>query len=185
MSKIKKAGIITGAVVGGVIGGTVSFIGKMSGKRLVDEIGESIVDSTILTGKIAGGMASGTAKVLSGAVQKKTEKICCGKDELKEAGLSVIGNVGSNIKTVAAQGGEIAEGIRTRDKKRVKRGVKKLVKIVVVGAVTVGAIQIKDEEECNECTKQKAERRRKNTLIDSIHEEDSEKNEEVAYRNLF
>lgn len=147
MNKIKQAGIIAGATVGGVIGGTISLVGKMTGKKFVDEIGESIVDSTILTGKIAGEAASGTTKVIFGAVQKKPKRIQSGKKELKEVGMTVIDNVGNNVRTVVEQGGEIAEGIRMRDKKRVKRGVKKLVKIVAVGAVTVGAIQIKDEDE--------------------------------------
>ncbi len=147
MNKIKKAGIITGATVGGVIGGTISLIGKMSGKKIVDEIGESIVDSTILTGKIAGDAASGTTKIISGTVRKKPQRIQSGKKDLKEAGKTVIGNIENNVRNVVEQGSEIVDGALKHDKQRVKKGVKKLVKMVAVGAVTVGAIQIKEEEE--------------------------------------
>ncbi len=64
MNNIKKAGIITGAVVGGVIGGTISFIGKVSNQKFIDELGESVVDSTILTGGIAGEIASGATNMV-------------------------------------------------------------------------------------------------------------------------
>lgn len=146
MKTIKKGAIVAGATVGGVIGGTISLIGKMTGKKFLDEIGESIIDSTILTGEIAGKAASGTTKIISGTVHKKPQKIHSGKNELKGVGKAVAGNVEQNVRRVVAQGGEIAGGVRTRDKRRVEKGVKKLVKMVVVGAVTVGAIKIKEEE---------------------------------------
>lgn len=75
MNKIKKAGIITGAVVGGAIGGTLSVIGKVTKKKFLDELGESVVDSTILTGQIAGDIASGATNVISGKIQKSERRV--------------------------------------------------------------------------------------------------------------
>lgn len=69
MNLIKKAGILTGAVVGGVIGGTLSVIGKVAKIKIIDDIGESVIDSTILTGTIAGNLASGTTDLLTGKIQ--------------------------------------------------------------------------------------------------------------------
>ncbi len=147
MNRIKKAGIITGAIVGGAIGGTISFIGKMTDQKFIDELGESVVDSTILTGGIAGGIASGTVSVISGKIQKSRRKVEKGKCELKSAGKQVVRNFVTNVQTVVDNSGEILEGVKDKDRRKVMRGAKTLVKVVAVGAITVGAIKIKPESE--------------------------------------
>ncbi len=147
MNNIKKAGIITGAVVGGVIGGTISVIGKVTHKKFIDDLGESVVDSTILTGGIAGDIASGTTHVITGKIKKKNNKVEEGKEELVSAGTQVVQNFTSNVKTVVDNSGEIVTGVKEKDTKKIVSGVKTLAKVVAVGAVTVGAIKIKPEEE--------------------------------------
>jgi len=150
MNKIKKAGIITGAVVGGAIGGTLSVIGKVTKKKFLDELGESVVDSTILTGQIAGDIASGATNVISGKIQKSERRVKKGKKELKAAGTQVVGNFIHNVKTIADNSGEILEGVKEKDHKKILRGVKTLAKVAAVGAITVGAIKVKPEEEKQE-----------------------------------
>jgi len=146
MNKLRKAGVITGAVVGGVIGGTLSVIGKVSKVKIIDDIGESVVDSTILTGSIAGTLASGAADLVSGAIQKDEEKITEGANELKDTGAQVVGNFIGNVKLVAGSGKEIASGVRHKNIKKIKSGVKSLAKVASVGFLTVGAIKIKPSE---------------------------------------
>lgn len=146
LNNIKKTGIIAGAVVGGVIGGTLSVIGKVSKTKFIDDLGESIVDSTILTGGIAGNIASGTTHLMSGAIQKEAAKVEEGKQDLKEAGGQVVGNFVTNTKTVLNQSGEILDGVKKRDGKKVVRATKTLAKIVAVGAITVGAVKVKVED---------------------------------------
>lgn len=150
MNNIKKAGIITGAVVGGAIGGTISFIGKMTNQKFIDELGESVVDSTILTGGIAGEVASGATNVISGKIQNRSLKVEEGKEDLKSAGSQVVQNFVNNVQTVVDNGGEILEGVRENDKKKIIRGAKTLAKVVAVGAITVGTIKIKPEENEND-----------------------------------
>lgn len=145
MNKIKKAGILTGAVVGGAIGGTISVIGKVSKNKFLDELGESVVDSTILTGKIAGEIVSGTTHVVTGAVSKKTDIVEEGKKDLKSAGTNVLNNFVTNVRTIVENGGEILDGVKEKDKKKVVRSTKTLVKVVAVGAITVGAVKVKPE----------------------------------------
>jgi len=150
MNKIKKTGIIAGAVVGGVIGGTISLIGKMTNQKFIDELGESVVDSTILTGGIAGEIASGTTNVISGKIKKSDPKVQEGKEELISAGNQVVGNFVNNVKTVVGNSGEIIEGVKEKDKRKIVRGAKTLVKVVAVGAITVGAIKVKPESDDTE-----------------------------------
>ncbi len=155
MNNIKKAGIITGAVVGGAIGGTISFVGKMTNQKFIDELGESVIDSTILTGGIAGDIASGTTNVISGKIKKSNRKVEEGKDELKSAGNQVVQNFVNNVQTVVDNSGEILEGVKEKDSRKIMRGAKTLVKVVAVGAITVGAIKIKPD---NEEVKSKSEK---------------------------
>ena len=147
MNNIKKAGIITGAVIGGVLGGTLSVVGKVSKKPFIDELGESVVDSTILTGKIAGDIASGATHVISGKVNKNSVKIDEGKDDLKSAGTAVVNNFVNNVHTIVDNSSEIVEGMKERDKKKILRGAKTLAKVVAVGTITVGAVKVKPSEE--------------------------------------
>ena len=145
MNNIKKVGIITGAVIGGTIGGTISIIGKVSKNKFIDELGESVVDSTILTGRIAGEIVSGATNIVSGKIAKKPGNIEEGKNDLKSAGIKVLNNFVTNLTTVVDNCGEIIDGIKERDRKKVVRSTKTLVKVVAVGAITVGAIKVKPE----------------------------------------
>ncbi len=155
MNNIKKAGILTGAVVGGAIGGTISFIGKMTKQTFIDELGESIVDSTLLTGGIAGSIASGATNVISGKIQNSNCKMEEGKEDLKSAGNQVVQNFVDNIQTVVGNSGVIIEGVKEKDRKKVVRGAKTLVKVVAVGAITVGAVKVKPEEKKKESSEKK------------------------------
>lgn len=145
MNKIKKAGIIAGAVFGGVLGGTISVIGKVSKKQFIDELGESVVDSTILTGSIAGEVASGATSLVSGKIRKKPQNVQRGKKDLKSAGDKVVGNFMENVHTLADNSGEILDGMKKRDKRKVKKAVGNLVKVAIIGAITVGAVKTNKE----------------------------------------
>jgi hypothetical protein len=147
MGAIKKIGIAAGALVGGVVGGSISFVGKLAGVKFIDEVGESIVDSAICTGGIAGKLADGAVCAGAGKLTGDEAKRRAGVRDLKDGGRQVAQNVVENVKTVAESGGELVNGIRKRDGKRVLRGAKTLAKVVVVGAVTVGAIRVKKSDD--------------------------------------
>lgn len=150
MDNIKKAGIVTGAVVGGVIGGTISVIGKVTKKPFIDELGESVIDSTILTGKIAGDIASGTTNVVAGKIKKSPWKVEEGKKDLKTAGTNVVDNFVSNVHTVVDNSGEIMEGVKEKNTAKILKGTKTLAKVIAVGAITVGTIKVKESNEDSE-----------------------------------
>lgn len=146
MDKVKKVGIIGGAIAGGLIGGALSIAGHLAKNKFVDELGESIVDSTILTGSIAGQLASGTTDIIAGGIKKSPDHIARGKADLKSGGGKIIGNYVNNFKQIAGNSGEILKGAKDRDFRRALKGVKTLAKIVAVGAITVGAIKVKADD---------------------------------------
>lgn len=147
MDNIKKAGIIGGAVVGGVIGGTISVIGHLAHNKFLDDLGGSIVDSTILTGQIAGQAASGATDLVVGSLKHKPRNIRNGKEDLFNAGGKVVDNFVTNAKTVIENSGEIIDGVREKDKRKILNGAKTLGKIVAIGTITVGAIKLTPDDD--------------------------------------
>jgi hypothetical protein len=147
MNNIKKAGIVAGAVTGGLIGGTVSLAGKLTKIKLMDELGEGIVDSALLTGEILGEAVSGTTDMLSGGVSKDRLKLEKGRRDLSSAAGKTVANVTSNIKDIGSHSSEILKGVKSKDGKRVMKGFKTLGKMAVIGFLTVGAIKINKKEE--------------------------------------
>lgn len=57
----------------------------------------------------------------------------------------LVGNWIHNAKLVLGESGEIAKGIVHRDKDAIKGGIKTIGQIAVVGALTVGAIRLKQD----------------------------------------
>jgi hypothetical protein len=147
MKAVKKAGIITGAVLGGIVGGTVSVIGKVSKKKFVDELGESIIDSSILTGELYGGLASGATEVISGKIKKDQKKVGEGIEDIKDSGGAIVGNIINSTMTVINNSGEVVDGIKKRDGKKIIRGAKSLAKYAAVSTITVGSMKIKQSED--------------------------------------
>lgn len=146
MNNIKKTGIIAGALVGGVIGGTLSVIGKVSKIKIIDDIGESVIDSTILTGSMAGTIASGTTDAITGKLKNDEKLKDAGVQDLKNTGEQVVDNFVGNFKLIATSGEHILLGVKNKNMGEMKGGIKSLVKVVTVGILTVGAIKIKEEE---------------------------------------
>lgn len=147
MKKIKKISIIAGGTVGGIIGGTLSLVGKLSKSKLLDSLGENIIDSALYTGEIAGNFISGTADVAVGSVKKDEKKLESGRQDLKLGSKKIIDNYIESFKLIGGSGAEIANGVLRRDKVRIIKGGKRLFKILAIGALTVGAIKIDEDEE--------------------------------------
>lgn len=145
MKVVKKTGIVAGAVVGGIIGGAVSVIGRVSNKKIVDNVGESVVDSLIYFGGIAGNLASGATDVLVGNIREDIQQVDEGIDDLKDGGKMLVGNWVHNAKLIIGETGEVVKGAVHRDPEAVKDGLKTIGQIAAVGAMTVGAIRLKQD----------------------------------------
>lgn len=150
MDVLKKTGIVAGAVIGGTIGGILSVAGRITNKKIIDNVGESVVDSFIYFGSIAGGLASGAADVVVGNLREDVSQVDTGLDQIVDGGKKLVGNWIHNIKLVAGEGKHVVKGIKTKDIKQVKQGIRTMGRIAAVGAMTVGAIRLKDEDPLEE-----------------------------------
>lgn len=142
MNGIKKGFIVTGAAIGGVLGGALSTAGRIAGSKMVDELGEAVIDSAILTGAIAGQLTSGAADLASGKITKSEARCERGRYDLKAGGKKIIGNWKENLNMIFDNSSEIIKGVRSRDSERIVSSIKTLGKMAAVGAITVGTIKV-------------------------------------------
>ncbi|MEL7658323.1 MAG: hypothetical protein AAGU75_20705, partial [Bacillota bacterium] len=63
---------------------------------------------------------------------------------------TVVDNFVGNVKTVVDNSGEIINGVKEKNSKKILHGAKTLVKVAAVGAITVGTIKIKPEAESSD-----------------------------------
>lgn len=146
MKTLKKAGVCAGAALGGAVGGAVSLVGKVIRQPEIDRLGETILDSAILTGEIAGHVLSGTADVISGAVKRDKASLKSGGRDLKRAGKAVADNVAANAGLILTEAGNVAIGIKTKNRAQVMDGLKTMGKMAAVEFFTVGAIKMDDSQ---------------------------------------
>lgn len=147
MGKIKAGAIITTGIIGGVIGVTIAVVGKTIGNKTVGQIGDGVADSAVLTGEIVGDAVEGVAETAIGMAKKDEEEKAEGVKKLKSAGGKAIGNVKDNIVTVAGATKDVAVNVAKRDKEATKKAGRKLLKIISVGLITVGAVKVDTEDE--------------------------------------
>ena len=147
MPLIKNIGIYTGAVVGGLVGGSISFVGKIIGNKMVDEIGESVLDSSLTTGQIAGQVASGAVNIVRGVATSDKAKVTDGVLDIGGAANTVAKSIGDGIKCMAEDGITIVKGTLEGDKDKIKSGARSLAKTVIIGALTIGVVEIKPQLE--------------------------------------
>lgn len=160
MGKIKAGTIITTGVIGGVIGVSIVAVGKAIGNKTVGQIGDGVADSALMTGEIIGDVFEGVADTSLGIAKKNSRKKEQGVDQLKTAGISAINNIKHNIVTVGGATKDVAVNVAHKDKEGAKKAGRKLLKIVSVGLITVGAIKVNTEDEVDieECEEQKKDK---------------------------
>ncbi len=147
MNRIKKAGIYIGAITGGILGGSIELVGKMTKVEFLDELGEGIVDSALLTGEIVGEAAGGTVNIIAGGISKDRDRVKEGSSDLAHAGKQVFHNAVTNFKLMAENSGEVVQGVLSKDKARTISAARTLAKMATIGAVTVGAIKLKKNDD--------------------------------------
>lgn len=146
MKKIKQATVILGGTLGGIVGGTLSFTGKLAKIDFLDSLGKSVVESALYTGEITGDFVSGVGEIAIGKIKKDKRRIAIGKKDLKNGTGKITRNYISNFKLIGGCGAEIFCGALSKDKVRVIKGGKKMLKIIAVGAMTVGAIKLDEQK---------------------------------------
>ena len=147
MNGIKKGFITASAIAGGALGGLVRAGGQILRAPMIEELGNAVLDSAVLTGTIAGQLVSGAADWTVGIFSGEEEKKEQGTYDLKEGTGKIIGNVKENLQRTVKNGKVIADGVRTQDKEKVIRGAKTIVKMAAVGAITVGAVKVPENDE--------------------------------------
>lgn len=142
MSNGKDVGGFLGSLVGGVIGGPIKFIGEVTDMKLIEEIGDGVINSTRFTGETVGQVLGGSVNAIRGVVTDDPTLIDDGLEDLGDAGSRTLTGVVCAAKNIVANGGNVITGIVDNDIDQVKEGASGLVKTAAVGALAVGIIDI-------------------------------------------
>lgn len=142
MSSGKDFGGLLGSLVGGVIGGPIKFIGEVTDVKLIEEIGDGVINSTKFTGETVGQVVGGSVNAIRGVVTDDRTLIDEGLGDLGDAGSRTLTGVVNTAKHAVENGGNVIIGIMDNDIEQVKQGASGLVKTAAVGALAVGVIDI-------------------------------------------
>lgn len=138
MGNIKKMGGFLGKALGTVTGEPIKFIGKKTGKKYIEEIGEGVKQASNNTGHLAGSLAEGAWNTSSGLIHKDEAKREEGLHELKGTATQKAKGIGKTIKQTAVNGKDVLEGAALQDKDQIMKGAKGLGKTLAITTIAVG-----------------------------------------------
>ncbi len=147
MSFLKGLGSLIGEVTGEIVGGTVNLIGEVTGSEFIEEVGDGIKKASAFAGDKLGEAASGTWDVAAGIITQDEYQRKEGFSDLGQATGDTLKAVGNTVVHVAKNGVEVVDSLAAGDTERLQGGVKELVKVGAVGALSFGIIDLIDGSE--------------------------------------
>lgn len=147
MGFLKGLGSLIGEVTGEIVGGTVNLIGEVTGSEFIEEIGDGIKKASSFAGDKLGEAASGTWDVAAGIITQDEYQRKEGFSDLGQATGDTLKAVGNTVVHVAKNGAEVVDSLTAGDTERLQGGVKELVKVGAVGALSFGIIDLVDGSE--------------------------------------
>lgn len=147
MGFLKGLGSLIGEVTGEIVGGTVNLIGEVTGSEFIEEIGDGIKKASAFAGDKLGEAASGTWDVAAGIITQDEYQRKEGFSDLGQATGDTLKAVGNTVVHVAKNGAEVVDSLAAGDTERLQGGVKELLKVGAVGALSFGIIDLVDGSE--------------------------------------
>lgn len=150
MSFFKSLGEGLGSLSGEILGGTIKKVGEVTDSRFIQEVGTGVNHSMQYTGNLLGNLADGAVDIGSGIINKDGEKMEQGFDEIgnnvTDFGKRALHSVGA----VLTESNKAIEAFSQGDYETAKRSGEMLAKMVAVGALSVGVIEIVDGIDVNQ-----------------------------------
>ncbi|WP_102272124.1 HNH endonuclease [Cytobacillus massiliigabonensis] len=142
MGFFQYTGELFGQASTAFIGKPVQFLGNKVNSHFITDIGNTIEHAGESSWKILGAAGDGVSDTLTGTLTRDSEKTNHGVQILKE----VIEQTGSGIESAVTNTAEnvrdVYEGIVHKDYDKLKSGSKEVLKLIIVGGVTVGIVDV-------------------------------------------
>lgn len=124
------------------LGKPVQFLGNKLNSHFITDIGSTIEHAGESSWRILGAAGDGVSDAITGTLTRDYEKTNHGVQMLKE----VIEQTGSGIESVVTNTTEnvrdVYEGIVHKDYDKLQRGSREVLKLIIVGSVTVGIVDV-------------------------------------------
>lgn len=150
MGIFKELGSLIGTVAGVVVGGAVAVVGQVTDSELIKEIGGEVYKSSISAGHLMGKAADGAADVVAGMISQDQKAVNQGIEALGDTTNKIIVGAISEVGNMAYHTLDVVEGVVERDKQKVIKAGKNLVKVTAVSLLTIGAKDDLKEMEADE-----------------------------------
>ncbi|MBO1307432.1 hypothetical protein JZO70_14745 [Enterococcus sp. 669A] len=136
MAFFKEIGEAVGAVRGGIISGVANVAAELTDSDDLREISKVTFERNKAVGKVIGQTLDGVANTTVGTIGKQRIRRDDGLEDLTEALETTKDGVINTINFTTKQVGEVLDGVKVNDSKKVASSAKKLAKESVVGFLT-------------------------------------------------
>ncbi|MEO1771521.1 MULTISPECIES: hypothetical protein [Enterococcus] len=136
MAFFKEIGEAVGAVRGGIISGVTNIAAELTDSDDLREISKDVFERNKAVGKVVGQTLDGVANTAVGTIGKQRIRRDDGLEDLGEVVEQTKDGVVRTINFTTQQVGEVLDGVKINDSKKVVSSAKKLAKESVVGLLT-------------------------------------------------
>ncbi len=136
MAFFKEIGEAVGAVRGGIISGVTNIAAELTDSDDLRDISKDVFERNKAVGKVIGQTLDGVANTTVGTIGKQRIRRDDGLEDLTEAMEQTKDGVVKAIDFTTQQVGQVLDGVKINDSKKVVASAKKLAKESVVGFLT-------------------------------------------------
>lgn len=136
MAFFKDIGEAVGAVRGGIISGVTSIAAELTDSDDLRDISKDVFERNKTVGKVLGQTLDGVANTAVGTIGKQRIRRDDGLEDLAEVVEQTKDGVVKTINFTTEQVGEVLDGVKINDSKKVVASAKKLAKESAVGFLT-------------------------------------------------
>ena len=144
MGFLKDFGKAVGVLGGAVIGGTIEMVGEATNNNFVKDVAHGVYHVTANTGEMLGSLAEGAVNCATGIITSDNQLTQEGFDEVVETAVTTAKNIGNGMVKTVGTGFEVAEAVVDGDAEKAINAGKTLVKVAVVGALSIGICDVVD-----------------------------------------
>lgn len=120
----------------------LQFVGRHAKSSFITEIGDSVEQTGEAAWRNMGRAAEGVKETITGTFTGNRNQYHQGVGTVKSAITSMGDGLEGSVKAMAGNVKNVAEGIREQDFQKIKMGGREILKVAVVGGVTIGIVDV-------------------------------------------
>jgi len=141
-NSLQTIGELTGKTAGIILGRPIEKVGEMTNNDFVTDVGRGVQKATEKTGETVGKLAQGTWDATSGLISKNDTQLEKGCNDITESVNDTVKGVYNSVRYLGGNGKNAVQGVLEKNSEKVKSAVVNVGKVVAVGALAVGIVDL-------------------------------------------